>query len=88
MKPNAPISLKNVPVITDNTKIGLSWEDGKDGGAAIQNYDIFYAKKDESTFKLMESKYASKSYTTRLALTEGQGYKFKVAARNIVGLSD
>ena len=44
-KPDAPLSLVNVPSITSANKIGISWaKPGFDGGSEIVDYTIEYAK--------------------------------------------
>ena len=41
--PDAPINFVNVPSITRDTVIGLSWQDGlSNGGTSIIDYEIFF----------------------------------------------
>ncbi len=45
--PDASINLANVASVTDSTKIGLSWSPNYNGGSAVLDYRINYAKSAE-----------------------------------------
>ena len=84
--PDASIDLANVVSITDSTKIGLSWSPNYNGGSAILDYRINYAKSAE-LFTVLESGVTTPSYTTSVVLATGVYYKFTVESRNAVGYS-
>lgn len=85
--PDAPISLINVAAITDVTKIGLSWKNGKsNGGSVITSYTISYAKVSESTFtEVLGTTITATQYTTNFAIEASISYKFKVRAISAIG---
>ncbi len=67
--------------------IGLTWQDGiSSGGTAIIDYRVSY---DESTgtYVVLDEGILPKSYQTKVVLTSGAKYNFKVEARNSVGYS-
>lgn len=85
--PDAPVSLTNLPAITDAFKIGLSWSAGaSDGGTAVIDYKILYALENEALTELT-SGITDTTYTTSATLVAGENYVFKVLARNTVGYS-
>lgn len=82
--PDAPVSLANVPSLTRDNKIGLSWTDGpSNGGTVIIDYEVYYDQ-GGSTFVQVEDGITQRQSTTT-GLTSGTTYKLKVRARNSVG---
>jgi hypothetical protein len=85
--PDAPVSLTNVPEITDESKIKFTWVDGaSDGGTSVIDYKLFYAKQGEAFTELAVG-VLTQSYTTSVTLDSGDNYEFKVQSRNSVGYS-
>jgi len=83
-RPDAPVSLTNVPAQTTANQIGLSWSDGAyNGGSPIIDYEVSLAT--TASFTVIAT------VTTRSAvvtgLTAGTNYKFYVKARNVIGQS-
>jgi len=84
---DAPINLANNTLVTDKTKIGLTWSPGSsNGGKPIIDYQISW---DQGTGKyvVLASGVTTTNYTTLAALTPGTVYKFKVESRNVAGFS-
>ena len=84
--PDASLNLANVASITDHTKVGLSWTANYNGGSAILDYRIKYAKSNE-LMVVLESGVTVTSYTTTAVLAGGVYYKITVESRNAVGYS-
>ena len=73
--------------VTDAYKVGLTWDDGpSDNGMPITDYQIQY---DQSTdvWQVLKDSVENKYYETTIGLIAGNTYKFRVLARNSVGLS-
>lgn len=82
--PDAPINLANVPEITLDDKIGLSWEDGaSNGGTSIVDYQIYFDQGSDSYVELI-SALTQREYIAT-SLFSATTYAFKVRARNTVG---
>jgi len=70
--PDAPVNLKNVPEITDVSKIGLTWENGvSNGGADIIDYTIYYTKDTQADFTELDKGILTNQYTTKVTLVAG-----------------
>lgn len=84
--PDAPVDFANNPAITSATNIGLQWSRGlSDGGKDVIDHTVSYDQ-GINKFIVLESGIVGTSYTSP-AMTPGTTYKFKVQARNSVGLS-
>jgi len=73
--------------VTDSAKIGLTWSPGSsDGGKPVIDYQISW---DQGTgnYVVLASGVTTTNYTTKITLTPGTVYKFKVESRNVVGFS-
>lgn len=82
--PDAPINFVNVPSITRDTVIGLSWQDGlSNGGTSIIDYEIFFDQ-GIGVYASLESALTEREYTA-VDLYSSVTYTFKVRARNSVG---
>ena len=85
--PDAPVSLTNDPTVTTDTQIRFTWSDGaSDGGNAVIDYAVYYDQGTDS-FVLLDGGVTDQFYLTTVTLTAGTTYKFKVTARNEVGIS-
>lgn len=85
--PDAPVTLVNNALITDASRIGLTWFKGpSNGGTPVLDYRIFYALENDDYTELASSVLQT-SYVTSVSLISGERYKFKVQARNAVGFS-
>ena len=76
--PDAPISLLNDLTVTNDSRVGFTWENGQNiGGTPIIDYSVHY---DQSTgdFILLQSGVTTEFYMTTIALTKGSTYSFKV----------
>lgn len=85
--PSPPIQLTNDATLTSDGKVGFTWKNGpSSGGRPILDYTVWY---DQSLneYVLLEQNIPTQSYVTKVALIRGHTYKFKVQARNDVGLS-
>ena len=77
--PDAPISLANNPLVTDATKIGLTWSQGvSNGGTVVLDYKLLYTLESTNSFEELEGALTDTSYTTSVTLQVAQNYKFKV----------
>jgi len=87
--PDAPIDLQNDLAVTSDTTVGISWRNGaSDGGASVIDYRISYDQSVGNYVTLAEGLTDSHySTTSSVSLIKGQTYRFKVQARNSVGLS-
>jgi len=84
--PDTPL-LSNNPDVTNENRIGLSWQGGlSDGGTAVLDYRITY---DQSigTYITLAEDLMQTQYTTAVALISGRTYKFRIQSRNSVGYS-
>lgn len=86
--PDAPISLANNAAITDANQIGFTWQEGSNGGTAVLDWLVFYTLQETNSYELLESGVLTAAYTTTVSLQTDSLYKFKVQARNAVGISD
>lgn len=84
--PDAPLSLiENLATKTD-TSIDLEWQNGyNNGGLAILDYRVSYSV-EGAEFAILVDQHLSQSYTAT-GMVLGTSYKFKVQARNPIGLS-
>lgn len=83
--PDAPLNLQNNPAITSATSIGLQWSSGlSNGGKTVLDHTISYDK--GFGYEVLVESVDSLAYTAE-QMTPGVTYKFKVQARNQVGLS-
>lgn len=85
--PDAPVNLQNNPLVTSDSIIEFTWEDGaSDGNRPIIDWRVTY---DESTgnFVTLVDGLTDRVYTTDFTLLKGQTYTFYVQARNDVGYS-
>ena len=84
--PDTPLSLSNNAAVTAANVIGLTWTPGiYNGGASVLDYKISYDQGTNS-YKTLVSGVVATSYTATL-LTAGLTFKFKIQARNVIGLS-
>ena len=85
--PDAPVTLANAALVTDATKIGLTWSAGAaNGGTPLIDYRISWDQGTNS-YVVLVSGITTASYTTSVALTPNTVYKFKVESRNAFGFS-
>lgn len=85
--PDAPVNLANDASITDAFKVGLTWSPGADdGGSAVIDYKLWYALENAAYVDFVEG-IVPDLYTTQFTTEHGKNYKFKLQARNSVGLS-
>lgn len=69
--PSPPVNLVNIPSVTSDTKIALSWSDGPlSGGTPILDYRVYFDRASNSWITLA-SGLTSKSYTTATPLIAG-----------------
>jgi hypothetical protein len=55
LRPDPPINFVNRPEITDNSQIGIMWQDGaNDGSTPVLDYRIWYALEDE-VYQVLEA---------------------------------
>lgn len=82
--PDAPLSLRNVPYLTDYDTIGLIWNEApENGGTPVIDYRVAYSYNSEPYVEL-ESNIILLPYQAN-QLTVGTTYSFKVQARNAHG---
>ena len=63
--PDAPISLANNALVTDATKIGLTWSQGvSNGGTVVLDYKLLYTLESTNSFEELEGALTDTSYTT------------------------
>jgi len=77
------------PVVTGAyNSVSLTWTAPNNGGVAITNYDIFWDPdgnlSDEFVYLATT---ANLFYTVSTGITQGTIYKFKILARNTIGVS-
>ena len=85
--PDAPLSLQNLPAITNASRIGLSWVTGNaNGGTAVIDYRVSWDQ-GTNTYVALASNIGTTSYTTLITLSANTVYKFKIEARNSFGFS-
>lgn len=85
--PDAPINLLDNVLVTSDSVIGFSWNEGaSNGDSPVLDYRITYDQSTGNYITLAEGVTAT-SYTTTIPLLKGQTYNFKVEARNTVGYS-
>jgi len=85
--PDPPVGLADNTAVTTAYVIGFTWNDGiSTGGSPIIDYRITY---DQSigVYITLDEGILTNSYSTKVVLTPGAAYAFKVEARNSVGLS-
>jgi len=86
--PDAPIDLQNDLAVTSDTTVGISWRNGaSDGGASVIDYRISYDQSVGNYVTLADGLTDSHYSTSGVSLIKGQTYRFRVQARNTVGLS-
>ena len=87
--PDAPTDLQNDLAVTSDTTVGISWRNGaSDGGASVIDYRISYDQSVGNYVTLADGLTDSHySTTSSVSLIKGQTYRFRVQARNTVGLS-
>lgn len=84
--PDTPINLARDDLETTATQIGLTWSKGlSNGGTPILDFRVLYDA-GINNWQLLSDGITETSYTTPI-LTSGTTYKFKIAARNLVGYS-
>lgn len=85
--PDSPTNLQNVQEITNDSRIGFTWEDGaSSNGKETLDYTVAYDKAIDAWVTLA-SGLTALEYTTTVGLSPGKTYKFRVYARSTVGLS-
>lgn len=85
--PDSPINLQDNVDVTTAYVIGFTWEDGTStGGQPILDYRILWDQSTQ-TYETLDEGILPKSYQTKVTLTPGAFYSFKVEARNSVGYS-
>ena len=85
--PDAPVSLANVALVTDASKIGLTWSAGaSNGGTPVIDYRISWDQGTNS-YIILVSGITTTTFTTIVPLTPNASYKFKVESRNAFGFS-
>jgi len=85
--PSAPVSLQENTTITSINAVGFTFSNGAStGGSAIIDYRIWY---DQSinNWIVLDTNVTTLNYTTKVVLTIGATYQFRVEARNTVGFS-
>jgi len=76
--PDAPINLQDTIAVTSDEVAAFTWVDGITfGGSPIIDYRILY---DQSIndFIVLEENIVPQTYETKVTLTKGAEYKFKV----------
>jgi hypothetical protein len=77
--------LANDTDVTNDVQVGLTWSPGaSDGGAPVQDYDVYYYVEAEGNFVLLVDNLNAQAYTLT-GVTSGATYRFVVTARNSVG---
>lgn len=85
--PDPPVSLSNVPTVTNALQIGLSWQAAAfDGGTNLLDYRLTYDQ-GADVYSVLATGIVATSYTVT-GLVTGNTYKFKLQARNEYGYSD
>jgi hypothetical protein len=85
--PDAPTNLQDNVAITSASIIGLQWTPGMStGGTEIIDYRVSWDQSTD-TWAELEAGVTTTAYITKVAVTPGKYYKFKVEARNSVGYS-
>ena len=85
--PDASTGLANVSLITDATKIDLTWQTGAASGCTpVIDYRLSWDQGTNS-YLVLGIGITSTSYTTIISLTPDMVYKFKVESRNAFGYS-
>jgi len=85
--PDAPSSLADDTSLTTDLQIGITWAEPFNGGSEILDYQISYDQGlATNEYVVLASGIRAHSYLAT-SLTAGLTYKFKVEARNVVGLS-
>jgi hypothetical protein len=75
--PDAPVSLSNNALITDASRIGLTWyKSPSNGGTPVLDYRLFYALENDEYVELATGILPT-SYVTTVELIDGERYKFK-----------
>ena len=85
--PSAPQNLK----VTDTTQssISTSWEPPADTGSVkLTGYMIEMCAQDETDFSLVGMVTGNQTSYEAIALKENEGYRFRIRARNVAGLSE
>jgi hypothetical protein len=85
--PDAPTSLARDSANTNKTQVAITWSPGaSNGGTVVIDYSVYW---DQGTnnYVLAASGVTTTSYTKTTGITAGTTYKFKVKARNAIGLS-
>ena len=90
--PDAPRNLQDIPSITLEDRIGISWiAGGNDGGEQVIDYQIHYdAGRGDGVFELLLDNIPPQPVNQRTfnGLTSGTTYTYKVRSRNSVGFSE
>ena len=90
--PDAPTNLQNDLSVTSATVIKLTWElatQHPHEGAAVLDYAVYWDRGiPGNTFVRLASGVTNQFYVTGVQLTVNEVYRFKVSARNQVGMSD
>lgn len=87
--PSAPYDLENDIAYTTASTIGFKWTaPDETGGTAVIDYRVYYDQGDALTsdFVVLESNIVDLEYIAT-SMSMGVTYRFKVAARNLVGYS-
>ena len=85
--PDMPINLANDPTVTNDLRIGFTWEDGpSSNGKETLDYTVAY---DQATgvWVTLGTGVTDLLYTTEVGLSPGSTYNFRVYSRSSVGLS-
>lgn len=87
--PSEPTDLENNSAVSQATFIAFTWRAPvHDGGSPIIDYRVYYDQGDPAAtdFVVLESNIVGLAYTATPTLM-GVTYRFKVAARNLMGYS-
>ena len=86
--PNAPANLLRNNALTDSTEVAFSWDaPTDDGGKEVIDYAVEQYDEQTENFTVVQSGLNTTSCTIS-NLSENTSYKFRVRARNTVGLGD
>lgn len=85
--PDPPVNLTRDQANTSKTQVAITWSAGpSNGGSVVIDYTIFWDQGINS-YVQAASGITALAYTRSTGISTGTAYKFKVQARNAVGLS-
>ena len=86
--PDAPLGPYNDAAVTTGYQVGLTWSTTNvyNGGSPVIDYAVYYSTSSTGTFTLFQSGITTQASTVT-GLSPGVVYYFRVASRNLVGLS-